>query len=56
MEYAGVALRFVAVLIDGLVLVVPLLVLALVFGDRYSTTRTARIQSASRREAGGRFS
>jgi uncharacterized RDD family membrane protein YckC len=38
MEYAGVALRFVAVLIDGLVLLVPLLVLALVFGDRYSTT------------------
>lgn len=38
MEYAGVALRFVAVLIDGLVLLVLLLVLALVFGDRYSTT------------------
>jgi uncharacterized RDD family membrane protein YckC len=38
MEYAGVALRFVAVLIDGLVLLVPLLVVALVFGDRYSTT------------------
>jgi uncharacterized RDD family membrane protein YckC len=38
MEYAGVALRFVAVLIDGIVLLPVLLVLALVFGDRYSTT------------------
>jgi uncharacterized RDD family membrane protein YckC len=38
MEYAGVALRFVAVLIDGLVLIPLLLVLALVFGDRYSTS------------------
>jgi len=38
MEYAGVALRFVAVLIDGIVLIPLLLVLALVFGDRYSTT------------------
>lgn len=37
MEYAGVALRFVAVLIDGIVLVVLLIPLALVFGDRYST-------------------
>src|SRR5262245_64496107 len=38
MEYAGVALRFVAVLIDGIVLLVLILALALVFGDRYSTT------------------
>jgi uncharacterized RDD family membrane protein YckC len=37
MEYAGVALRFVAVLIDGILLVVLLLVLALVFGQGYST-------------------
>ena len=37
MEYAGVALRFVAVLIDGILLIVLLLVLALVFGQGYST-------------------
>ena len=39
MEYAGVALRFVAVLIDGIILIPLLLVLALVFGDRYSTSQ-----------------
>jgi uncharacterized RDD family membrane protein YckC len=38
MEYAGVAVRFVAVLIDGVVLIPLLLVLALVFGERYSTS------------------
>lgn len=38
MEYAGVALRFVAVLIDGIVLIPVLLVLALVFGSTYSTS------------------
>ena len=41
MEYAGVALRFVAVLIDGILLLVLLLVLALVFGQWYSTTENS---------------
>jgi uncharacterized RDD family membrane protein YckC len=38
MEYAGVSLRFVAVLIDAIILVVLILVLALFTGGGYSTT------------------
>jgi uncharacterized RDD family membrane protein YckC len=38
MEYAGVSLRFVAVLIDAIILVVLILVLALFTGGWYSTT------------------
>jgi uncharacterized RDD family membrane protein YckC len=38
MEYAGVAVRFVAVLIDGVILLVPLLVIALLTGGGYSRT------------------
>jgi uncharacterized RDD family membrane protein YckC len=37
MEYAGVALRFVAVLIDGIVLIVPIVVITLLTGDWSST-------------------
>ena len=38
MEYAGVSLRFVAVLIDAIILLVLILVLALFTGGWYSTT------------------
>ena len=44
MEYAGLALRFVAVLIDTVILFVLIIVLALLTGDWYSTTENGTRQ------------